>query len=346
MKKIRVALTGRGYNIYTGYNILARLGKIMPCKRGAIITDRKVKRIWGRAVDALNLPLYSLAPGERSKSLDTAKQVYRQLLKWGLDRNSCLIAFGGGVVGDLTGFVAATYMRGIKYIQVPTTLMAQVDSSIGGKTAVNLPEGKNLVGCFYQPEFVLSDVKVLSTLNESELKNGLAEVVKYGMIKDKGLFEYLEQKGSRVLSMKAKEWEMIVARCAAIKAGIVTRDEKETRGIRDVLNYGHTIGHAIETAGKYRRINHGKAVAAGMIYAGKLAVRKGFLSTDNCRRQDNLIAKLIGPGKVNLDEDILDRIKYDKKRTEDKTRFVLADRIGHVKTGCRIKEEELKELME
>lgn len=302
------------HKIYIGRNIK----KILPKGKGVVITDRNVNRYWGKEIKALGLPVYVIPPGERSKNLKMAEKIYKALLRFGLDRQSYLVAFGGGVVGDLTGFAAATYMRGISYVQVPTTLMAQVDSSIGGKTGVNLPEGKNLVGCFWQPESVFIDIKFLSTLPKKELKNGMAEVIKYGIIKDRKLFEYLE-KGGRSLFY-------IVTRCAKIKAEIVKRDERETTGLRAILNYGHTIGHAIEASNRYKGITHGEAVAIGMKYAAKISNKLGYLSNRDMNRQIDVINNLCGTFKSGLFSDI----KYDKKAVGGRLRFVLADRIGHV----------------
>lgn len=303
------------HKIYIGHNIK----KILPTGKGVVITDRNVNRYWGKEIKALGLPVYVIPPGERSKSLKMAERIYKALLRFGLDRQSFLVAFGGGVVGDLTGYVAATYMRGISYIQIPTTLMAQVDSSIGGKTGVNLPEGKNLVGCFWQPEAVFIDIKFLNTLPKRELKNGLAEVIKYGIIKDKKLFEYLGK--------KKFNWKFIISRCARIKADIVRRDERETKGLRTILNYGHTIGHAIETSNKYKGITHGEAVAIGMKLAARISNKLGYLSNRDMTRQINLIDTFVAPRKVVPDTTF---IRYDKKAVAGRLRFVLADRIGHV----------------
>lgn len=321
MHKIRVKLGDRSYYIYIGKKILLQLGEMLKGERGAIITDKNVYKYWGKEIKKLKLPVYVIQPGETQKSLYMAERIYKALLKFGLDRQSMLVAFGGGVVGDLAGYVAATYMRGISYAQIPTTLMAQVDSSIGGKTGVNLPEGKNLIGCFCQPKFVFIDTNLLRTLPKRELKSGLAEVIKYGVIKDKQLFEYLEKN-----KQEKYNWQYIIKRCARIKADIVSRDERETKGLRMILNYGHTIGHALESSSKYKGITHGEAVAQGMIAAAKISNKLGYLSLKDTVRQINLIKTLVAQSRTVLFRDI----RHDKKAVCGKLRFVLADRIGHV----------------
>jgi 3-dehydroquinate synthase len=343
MKEIKVNLGTRSYNIFVGYNILSKLKNMLSGSNGMIITDRNVFKYWKREIQSLNLPVYSITPGESSKNLKYAEMIYKEMLKRGLSRKSFLVAFGGGVVGDLTGFIAATYMRGISYIQVPTTLMAQTDSSIGGKTGVDLLEGKNLVGSFYQPEFVFIDIKLLSTLPRKELKSGMAEVIKYGVIKDKKLFEYLEQKGINLLNIKSKLWMPVIERCAKIKADIVSKDERETKGLRAILNYGHTIGHAIEAVNKYSSITHGEAVARGMLYAGILANKFGYLSDKDMKRQNDLINLLINPQAAVSYPKIIKHLKYDKKNIQDKIRFILADRIGHAFVSDRVKESDIRE---
>ncbi len=330
MKTIKVNLKERSYNIYIGHNILSKLKNMLPADTGMIITDDNVLKFWGKYIKRLGMPVFSIKPGESSKDIKTAERLYKVMLDNGLNRKSFLVAFGGGVVGDLTGFVASTYMRGIPYIQVPTTIMAQVDSSIGGKTGVNLPHGKNLVGCFHQPKFVFIDIMFLKTLSLKEIKSGLAEVIKYGIIKDKKLFDYLEGKGSDLLKIESKSWEQIVYKCAKIKADVVSRDEKEIKGLRAILNYGHTIGHAIEAVNKYRGITHGEAVAEGMIFAGILSNRLGYFSFKDMTRHNNLINRLICGNKKIFYSNVVKHIKYDKKNIGNKIRLVLADSIGHV----------------
>ena len=243
------------------------------------------------------------------------------------DRNSIIIAFGGGVVGDLAGYVASFYKRGIKYIQVPTTLVAQVDSSIGGKTGVDIPEGKNMFGHFHQPLTVLSDVNTLQTLPNKEIKNGLAEIVKYGMILDKELFEYVEQ---NFLNKPDEFYLKVIERSCRIKAEIVEQDEKEGE-LRKILNYGHTVGHAIETAENYK-ISHGEAVGLGMAYEGKIASKLGLLDKGDLSRQNRVIEAIGLPIRYNGNIDYLVEImKRDKKNKSGKIHFILPTLIGAIK---------------
>jgi 3-dehydroquinate synthase len=330
MKKIRVNLGERSYNIFIGYDVLSRLKAMLPDGNGMVVTDSNVLKFWGKDIKRLGLPVFSITPGESSKKLKTAEKIYSAMLKNGLNRKSFLVAFGGGVVGDLAGFAASTYMRGIPYVQVPTTLMAQVDSSIGGKTGVDLPQGKNLVGCFCQPLFVFVDIKLLKSLPLKELKSGLAEVIKYGIIKDEKLFSFIEEKASDLFNIESEMWEPIVSRCAKIKADIVSKDERETKGLRAILNYGHTIGHAIEAVNQYRGVTHGEAVARGMICAGILANDLGRFSDKDLQRQNDLINQLVCSDKKISYSGIAKHIKHDKKNIGNKIRFVLADKIGHV----------------
>lgn len=360
MQEIIVKLGERSYPIYIGKemlgNLVAKLSSLG--KRGAIITDTNVNQLWGKELELClgagdySLPVYTIAAGEVSKSIAVAEKGYRQLLKWGLDRKSFLIAFGGGVVGDLSGFIAATYMRGITCVQVPTTLMAQVDSSIGGKTGVNLCEGKNLVGSFWQPKFVFSDVETLKTLPQNEMKTGLAEVIKYGVIKDKELFHYLEDNTDKIHSTDIN-WEDIISRCASIKADIVSRDELELIGLRAILNYGHTIGHALETLTEYQGLSHGEAVAIGMVAAARLSYRLGHLSETDKERQIRVIEQIGLPIAIPEIKDkqatinkILQMLRYDKKAVAGKLKFVLAKSIGEVMVTDKVTEKDVQAVLE
>jgi 3-dehydroquinate synthase len=275
----------------------------------------------------LDVELLEFPAGEESKTPETAIFLGRELARKGLDRNSIIIAFGGGVVGDLAGYVASFYKRGINYVQVPTTLLAQVDSSIGGKTGVDIPEGKNMFGSFYQPKAVLADVETLGTLPEREIRNGLAEIIKYGVTQDKELFEDLEEN----FSFKNFGFYLrIVEKSCRIKAKIVEKDERESE-LRKILNYGHTIGHAIEAAERYR-ISHGDAVGLGMVYEGKISSRLGLLDKDSLHRQNQLIEKVGLPVKYegNLDS-LIEFVKRDKKNTRAGIYFVLPNALGAVK---------------
>jgi 3-dehydroquinate synthase len=303
-----------------------------------VITDSHVRRLLGtRLVDGLQdegleATLMDFPAGEESKRLQTVEALTRLMLKHGFDRKSAVIALGGGVVGDVAGLVAAIYMRGIPYIQVPTTLMAQVDSSVGGKTAVDLPEGKNLLGAFHQPQRVYIDPAVLSTLPHREVRNGMAEVIKYGVIYDHELFEYLETNATTILSLDEHTLTHVISRACQIKSEIVQKDERE-ENLRAILNYGHTLGHAEEICSPYPRRLHGEAVAIGMNYAGSLAVQKGLWRDEDLQRQNTLIGSLGLPQHSTRDpKALVNAMRYDKKAEGGRIMFVLPARIGQMTT--------------
>ena len=339
----------RSYDILVGIDSLADLGEIIEklswCQDILIITDPQVNNLYG---DKLRCGLKNIKNstievprGERYKNLQTASKLYDALAKNSAHRDSMIIALGGGVIGDLAGFAAATYMRGIRYVQVPTTLLAQVDAAIGGKTGVNHPKCKNLIGSFYQPGLVFIDVKTLTTLPARELRTGLAEVVKYGVIEDADFFKFLEA-NSHHLNTKAfeapdtlraalKVWEIIVAESAKIKANIVARDETE-QGLRMILNFGHTIGHAIETLTKYYAYNHGEAVAIGMVAAAKIARHLDLLDKESVQRIVNLLDKVglaTQAGGLSARK-VVQALGIDKKVIKGKLRFVVPEKIGKV----------------
>ncbi|MFC1696933.1 3-dehydroquinate synthase [Nanoarchaeota archaeon] len=301
-------------------------------KKFVIITDSNVNKLYGNKLlsylksQNLQADILVFPAGEKSKTPDTVIKLLRNLAKRNVDKSTILIAFGGGVVGDIVGFVASIYERGINFIQVPTTLMAQVDSSIGGKTGVNLPEGKNLMGSFHQPLAVITDTKLLKTLNEKEFKNGLAEIIKSGMTQDKELFEKLENNNFNDINF-IKD---IIETSAKLKANIVEKDEKESE-LRKILNYGHTIGHAIETIFKYK-ITHGEGLGSGMYYEAKIANKLGLLDNDSLERQNKLITKLGLPTVQKADiNKLIEIMKLDKKNKDGKIYFVLPTEIGKVK---------------
>lgn len=276
--------------------------------------------------------LLLVADSERAKTLATVEALCRQLTRLGADRQALLVTIGGGVVGDVAGFVASTFARGIEYGQVPTTLVAAIDSAIGGKTGVNLPEGKNLVGTFYQPKWVLADSRFLSTLPRREFRAGLYELIKYGVIADGCLFAFLEENLERLLALEARSLDLAVRRAVAIKARIVSRDERE-RGLRRILNFGHTIGHALETLAGYGRLRHGEAVGWGMIAATRLARRRGMIAARAAARVEGLIRRVGGLPPIGR---IAPRAVYaqlfaDKKRRGGELHFVLPVRIGGVR---------------
>ncbi len=280
----------------------------------------------------MRVNLASVAAGEATKSTASADELWRLLLEYGTDRKSIVVAVGGGVVGDLAGFIAATYARGIEFIQVPTTLLAQVDSSVGGKVGVNLPAAKNMVGAFWQPAGVLIDTDVLRTLPLREYRSGLAEVVKYGVILDAEFFAYLEDHQAELNDRDPLVLRQTIARCCELKAQVVAADEREETGIRAVLNYGHTFCHALEAETGYGTLLHGEAVAIGMVCASKLAESLGRITPDITHRQQQLLQGLgLALEVPNVDHAQLVRaMQKDKKSEHGRLRFVLPSRLGHV----------------
>ncbi|MFC1510838.1 3-dehydroquinate synthase [Candidatus Margulisiibacteriota bacterium] len=349
MDKIKVNLGEKSYDILVGSDILAELGRLIQEKEWGsevlVITDSLVKELHGdqllKGLRDFKPKLIEVPRGERFKTLKVASKLYDQLVKHAAHRDSLIIAFGGGVIGDLAGFVAATYMRGISYIQVPTTLLAQVDAAIGGKTGVNHPKGKNLIGSFYQPKLVCIDVKTLTTLPPRELRTGLAEVVKYGVIADADFFKFLETNAHHLntnafgapdtLRAALKVWQIIVNESAKIKAEVVGKDETET-SYRMILNFGHTIGHAIETRTGYKAYNHGEAVAIGMVAAAQIAKQMRLLSQEAVDRLAGLLKKIGLPTRAeNIScTKIIRALNIDKKVRAGKVQFVLPEKIGKV----------------
>lgn len=327
------------YEIYIGKAIMDRMGLILNKQKWAsryiCITDSRVLPLHGERVQqtlrekGLKIDMIDFPAGEDSKNIETILHLVDQLMTMGADRQSALIALGGGVVGDITGFVASIYMRGIPYLQVPTTLLAQVDSSIGGKTGIDLPLGKNMLGTFYQPRGVFIDLTFLQTLEPQELKNGLAEVVKYGIIDDPGLFGILETKATAITNQDMDLLQEIVTRSCRIKKGVVEIDERE-KGMRRILNFGHTIGHAIETESGYT-IPHGDAISMGMVAASILSERLRYLAAEERERIIALIRAIKLPDRIpsNLSpQGIFSHMKGDKKKAGDALNLVLLKKIG------------------
>lgn len=357
MKTIKVDLKERSYNIVVGYGISSLLGRqIRALKVGTdafIITNSLVKNKYGKVLahalkaSGISSRFKVIPDSEKSKSAETASAVIKDLAVFDKGRKIFVIAFGGGVVGDLSGFVASIYKRGIPYIQIPTTLLAQVDSAIGGKTALDLSTGKNLVGAFYQPRLVFSDIKFLQTLSRRQLKSGLAEVVKYGIIKDSDLFSFLEKKHKDILTMKQLLFEYIIERCSKIKAEIVSKDEREEKGLRTILNFGHTIGHAIETASKFESYNHGEAIAMGMLVAADISVLLGLTDKATSSRIENIISKIGLPIKINNIklESIINAHYSDKKFIGKYNKFVLIAGIGKARIVENIPLKTIKEAL-
>jgi 3-dehydroquinate synthase len=339
---VRVALAERGYDIDIGAGLMPRLPEFLRMRsdsdHAVIVTDSIVDELYADAAgdslvdDGWEVDVLVVDAGENSKSVEVADDLWNALLAEGADRESVVVAVGGGVVGDLAGFVAATFARGLEFFQVPTTLLAQVDSSVGGKVGVNLPGAKNMVGAFWQPRGVLIDVAVLESLPHREYRAGLAEVVKYGVILDADFFAYLEANVAAIGRREPGVLATIVERSCRLKADIVEQDERETTGLRAVLNYGHTFAHAFEALGEYSALLHGEAVAAGMRCAARLAARLGRIDQKIVDRQEALLAALdlqIDPLDVDGQE-LLRAMHRDKKVSAGKLRFILPDRIGHV----------------
>jgi 3-dehydroquinate synthase len=355
---VYVSLVERSYNIVVGENLLGEVGracsKLGLATRCAIITDRKVASRYGAQMEAsmrlggFDPKLITVAAGEKSKNLVVVKSCYDQLAKHRFERNSFVVALGGGVVGDLAGFVAATYLRGIPFVQVPTTLLAQVDSSVGGKVGVNLKAGKNLVGAFHQPRFVSCDLGLLRTLPLREFRSGLAEVIKYGIISDATLFEELEREMPKLLSQDAPTLARVVAKCCEIKAQVVGQDEKET-GLRAILNFGHTIGHALEAIAGFGKLLHGEAISIGQVAAARIGGRLLGLGPDSIHRIELLFDAAGLPTKIKLSKaqfsKLRDAMLLDKKVTGGEVNFVLPERIGQVRLGEKVPMKLIEEIM-
>ncbi len=343
MPVVEVALGDRSYAIEIG-TYLDRAGALLTGlglgEKIAVVTNPTVKALYqaplSESLKAAGFRVLSIEipDGEQYKTLEWANAIYTALLINGFDRRCGLVALGGGVIGDLTGFAASSYMRGVPFVQVPTTLLAMVDSSVGGKTGVNHPMGKNMIGAFYQPKKVLMDLGTLTSLPREEFLAGMAEVIKYGVIRDAELFTYLEERREAILALDREAIEHIVRRSCEIKAEVVSRDEREG-GLRAILNLGHTVGHAIETAEKYT-LRHGYAVAIGMVYAARLAARTGLCDPELPKRVEALLAAyglptgLASLGRRPAVAELMDAMQVDKKAEGGTVKFVLPTKIGEV----------------
>jgi 3-dehydroquinate synthase len=350
MKKISVRAANGKYDVLCGRGVLRELPRVVSRIRqdGAVfvISSPRVWRHWGSRIERLLADARGatilIDDAETAKTLSTVERACSDLVRAGADRRALIVAVGGGVVGDVAGFVAASYARGIALIHVPTTVVAQVDSAIGGKTGVNLPEGKNLVGAFYPPKGVVADPGLLSSLPPREFRSGIYEIIKYGVIGDAKLFQFLEQKVEKVLRRDRAALTFVIERSVAQKARVVSEDEHES-GLREILNFGHTFAHALESATRYRTYLHGEAVGWGMIAAARLAVEKGMLSP----RDEERIAKVIArvgplPAWPSIPaEKIIAAMQADKKTRGGRLRFVLPERIGRVQCGVEAEEEML-----
>lgn len=354
MKSLTVNLAEHSYPIYIeqdSSNFKSLLKTHIKAKQVVVISNETVLPIFSTAIsDALSdydVRFFTLPDGEEYKTLASFESIMSFLLTEQVGRDVTLIALGGGVVGDITGFVASTYMRGVDFIQIPTTLLSQVDSSVGGKTAVNHPLGKNMIGAFYQPKAVLIDVSSLQTLPPREFAAGVAEVVKYGLLADSVFFEYLEEHVAQLKAQDLNVLSYVIGRCCQIKAEIVSEDEKE-QGKRALLNLGHTFGHAIEAEQGYGNWLHGEAVAAGMVQAAQLSHSRGWLSLNDIKRTTSLLESfdlpVQGPASMNL-ESYLKHMKKDKKVLAQTIRFILLKSLGQAILVSDVSDEELKTIL-
>jgi 3-dehydroquinate synthase len=339
---VHVNLGPRSYDIEIGNGNLREIVRFCDTDHDdahcVIITDANVDSLYAEPVASAlveagaEVDILVVEAGEQSKASEVAAELWDQMLDQGTDRKPVVVAVGGGVVGDLAGFVAATFARGLRFVQVPTTLLAQVDSSVGGKVGINLTGGKNMVGAFWQPHGVVIDVEVLDSLPDREYRAGLAEVVKYGVIQDAGFFTFLEQNVKPINARDRAVLTRLVQRCCRLKADVVEQDEREETGQRAILNYGHTFCHAFEAATGYEQLLHGEGVAIGMMCAARLAQRLGRVDTAFVDRQRNLLSALGLPLNVpEVDrEEIIELMYRDKKVDRGKLRFILPSRMGHV----------------
>ncbi|GJL78968.1 MAG: 3-dehydroquinate synthase [Nitrospinaceae bacterium] len=357
MKELTIDLGDRSYDIRVGRHFLQKTGawvlELIQPSRAVFITHPSINALYGKELSSgfseAGIPIHfiEVPEGEKSKSLNQAEKIYDRLMEWKCDRQTVLVALGGGVIGDLTGFIAATFVRGVPFIQVPTTVLAQVDSSVGGKTAVNHPRGKNMIGAFYQPRLVVADLETLKSLPEKEFKAGIAEIIKHGVIEDPDLFDYLERHCQKILSHDTDALEHIISTSCVIKARVVEKDERESH-YRMVLNFGHTVGHAIESLTGYSTFIHGEAVAMGMVVAARLSHVMGRCSADVPKRITSLIEKFGLPTQLPdlKSEDIIQSMYSDKKTAHKKIRFIVVKDIGAVEIVDSVSESHIKQALE
>ncbi len=360
MKKIQVKVPAHEYCIKTESKLLDNIGqeiKTLAPTAIVLITDRNVAKLYAervqKSLEILDCTIHKivLPAGEKTKSIEKLNRLWDFMLSKGLDRNSVVVALGGGVIGDISGFAASSYMRGIKFVQVPTTLLAQVDSSVGGKTGINHPRGKNMLGAFHQPSMVLIDPEVLNTLSEEQYYAGLAEVIKYGMIWGTSFMLYLEKNIVPIKKRQITALEEMIIRSCKIKASVVAQDEKES-GLRAILNYGHTIAHAFESISNYKGYLHGEAISAGMIYACAIAVNRGLCTKRVYERQYALLNNF--GMRLKFDEKmtsfniskILKIMSKDKKALAGNIRFILPVKQGKVELFDDISREEIVAVLE
>lgn len=357
-KTVDVSLGARSYVIEIGTGLLQQCGKkigaLVNGRQAAIVTDSNVGPLYANMVktsleqQGFAVTVISIPAGESSKSWEQAERILTVLLEKQFHRDACVIALGGGVVGDLAGFVSSIYQRGIAFFQIPTSLLAQVDSSVGGKVAVNHRLGKNMIGSFYQPKLVLIDMDTLQTLEQRHWQNGLAEVVKYGVIYDAAFFQYLQEHTTELVSRQLEEAGEMIARCCQLKAEVVALDEKEN-GVRAKLNYGHTIGHGLELAGHYQGYLHGEAVAVGMVLAARYAAECGMCAASLEQKIAALLQAFHLPVEVeptlSMDE-ILQGMLLDKKVQDGQLVFILPEAIGNVTIIKGVPQEKIRVLLQ
>lgn len=364
---VHVNLGERSYEIRIVSGALAELPALLPVwldrsvyragssRQAHVVTDRNVRRHAdvvreGLTREGWTCGLTELEPGEKTKSVSNLSTIWDDLIAARADRRTVLIAVGGGVVGDLGGFAASSFVRGLPFVQVPTSLLADVDSSVGGKTGINHPAAKNMLGAFHQPVGVLIDTSVLDTLPAREFAAGMAEVVKYGVILDADFFAFLEQRADAINKREPNILRQVIARCCRLKADVVEKDEFERTGLRAVLNYGHTFGHAFEALAGYGELLHGEAVSIGMLYASRLAVRLGLIDSSATDRQTALLSLFGLPTQLPTDwphsnDAVIDRMKLDKKTVGGQLRFVLPKRLGHVEVVSDVAESDVRAVL-
>ncbi|UCD44468.1 MAG: 3-dehydroquinate synthase [Candidatus Bathyarchaeota archaeon] len=355
---ITVELGERSYLVHVGRGLIGRVGALIrerlpAARKCAVVTSKAILGIHGNALmealggASIEATSVLVPDGEEAKTWSCAERLIGELLENRLARKSAVVAFGGGAVGDLSGFVSAIFLRGVSLVQVPTTLLAQVDSSLGGKAAVNHPMGKNLVGAFHQPSLVVSDPELLITLPRREVLSGMAEVVKHGVIADSELFDYIEKRSGELVDTDPDALSHVVRRSVAIKARLVSLDERDSKGVRVILNYGHTAGHALETLTGHE-LRHGEAVAMGMEIAARISAELGLIEEVDVGRQIRLLERLglgMTPPKVGV-EDMMDAMRRDKKTERGSIRFVLPTGIGTPPVFRAVQDELISSVLE
>jgi 3-dehydroquinate synthase len=345
-KKIPVEIkTIKSLPIVVGAGITSNLSDLFNFNEYSsliLVTDATTDKLYGRQVTKAlkatgkRVLILTFPAGERSKSLKQVERGYQFLIDNGVDRSALLCVLGGGVVGDVGGYIASTYLRGIDYIQLPTTLLAQVDSSIGGKVGINFSGKKNMVGSFYQPRAIISDIAFLESLPTPEMRNGMAEVIKYGLAMDKELFDTVSGRGGEEFT--ASELTDIIERCSFLKARVVEADETDRSGLRSILNFGHTVGHAVEATTRFRRQHHGEAVAIGMVAATKISERLGMLNRESVHKVDKVLTKFGLPTRCPKipPRELVEAMQFDKKATQGQLKWVLLEGIGRGVVNCTV----------